>query len=1063
MNRRTFREALLLAALIATLTAGAVAVAQAPPKETRESLIKQIRKMAKDHVEGNEKMDSKFVVDLYREDAAKVGLKPREIAENYVEEYQTQQKAHLAAQPKETPATQNVPRPPPVVAAREAQPPTETAAAQETASRLGIVGIVLGGAGLVAVLVLGFYLVRRIQPILSQRPTYGPSETSAPRPTEDTAERTAAVPPDGAATPTRAARPTTAIAPKASVEAPPAEPNRAGSTLSRQLAGMRVMRGYAVVCYRTGVLEDFKNMTVQFDAARPHRLESLYVSPRIRDGITEVDPFTAVVRYQRVLLRGPSGAGKSVLLRRLALFCLQEGIPNLRGRPTPVLIELRRFTPAKLAAAANSGSARSPLEQELVDEFDRRGFPNADLFLGRALDQGRILLLFDGLDEVKMGVRAEVARLVKDLLRKYPRCRAIITCRSDAYKNEFAQAVDAALELEELSDQQIFEFLGQWKRTLPADHPFSVDRFLKVANSRERLIPLMRNPLILTMLAFVHTSSPDGLADTRAGIFERCVDLVLNRSNLDRSPQVPEVKKTILAGLALLIQESAESREGDGLTAEQSSALAEARRVICGPSYESRVPVQAEALLRELIEQDYFLVPADGGYRFAHRAFQDYFSAVALKDDPAGLVQRFRRSPAVWLNTVKLWCGMDHDSSDVLTAIFAEDPLTALLCLAESRQANTELAGRIFAAFRDRLGSSPDDGVLCRAFAMASHQEQYGEEVFQMLVSSLSPSERPVRRAAAARALALSNASRAASELAKVFGESAEFRQALQDMGDPAVGVLVELAKQGNAEALDSLRAIGTPGAALALVPLLWSNDAEVANRTAWRLASLLSHPSVEAALEHYEFPDGSPPPGHFEWIWEPFTKSQRSPLPSIAGKIVSLLERAPIESAPATRVELDPRLVIPLCGIIKKQDAWRLAEEPHAKMRATVTQAIRKSTGLRLARLRPGDPGSVDAETAEARERFVALVLHLTQPTKTWRYLLESLKPDVQFNFLYGLFQGPSPRRLDWLEIGKTPSWRYLRNRNPLRAFPVDGVVVHAANAATANGTPAGVSVGSS
>jgi hypothetical protein len=89
--------------------------------------------------------------------------------------------------------------------------------------------------------------------------------------------------------------------------------------------------------------------------------------------------------------------------------------------------------------------------------------------------------------------------------------------------------------------------------------------------------------------------------------------------------------------------------------------------------------------------------------------------------------------------------------------------------------------------------------------------------------------------------------------------------------------------------------------------------------------------------------------------------------------------------------------------------------------------------------------------------------VLHLTQPTKTWRYLLDSLKPEVQFNFLYGLFQGPSPRRLDWLEIGKMPSWRYLRSRNPLRAFPVEGVAASpGVAAASANGTPSSVIAGS-
>src|SRR5262249_28070352 len=162
--------------------------------------------------------------------------------------------------------------------------------------------------------------------------------------------------------------------------------------------------------------------------------------------------------------------------------------------------------------------------------------------------------------------------------------------------------------------------------------------------------------------------------------------------------------------------------------------------------------------------------------------------------------------------------------------------------------------------------------------------------VFQMLVQTLSPGERPVRRAVAARALALSNATRAAVELAKVFSESPEFRHALQDMGDLAVPVLVELTRNGNADALDALRVIGTPSAALSLVGLLWKPEHDLTVRAAWQLAALLHRPTVETALEHYEFPEPRPAPGPFDWIWDPFTKSPSS-MPLIAGRIASLLE----------------------------------------------------------------------------------------------------------------------------------------------------------------------------
>src|SRR5262249_19359425 len=390
-----------------------------------------------------------------------------------------------------------------------------------------------------------------------------------------------------------------------------------------------------------------------------------------------------------------------------------------------------------------------------------------------------ILLLFDGLDEVKGGVRGEVARLIKDLLKKYPNARAVITCRRNVYKNEFAQAVDASLELEDLNDLQVIEFLANWKRSLPAENSFSVEQFLKCVHTRERVVPLVRNPLLLTVFASLYGERPQDMPDSRTALFSRSVDHQLGRSN-SGSPD-REAKRAVLARLALAMHENAEAREGDGLSLEHPIAVTEARKALADLPRESAVAAHPERLLRELTDRDRLLVGFNGGYGFRHREFQDYFAATALTNDGAGLVQRFRRNPPTWLKTVKFWCGMDHDSTDVLSAIFAEDPMTALLCLGEAAQASPELAGRILAAFRDRPGSGPDDALLCRAFAAAVHQEQCGSEVFGTLVQALSASERPVRRATAARALALSHTGRAAAELSRVFSDGPEFRKALEE------------------------------------------------------------------------------------------------------------------------------------------------------------------------------------------------------------------------------------------------------------------------------------------
>src|SRR5260370_39956999 len=100
----------------------------------------------------------------------------------------------------------------------------------------------------------------------------------------------------------------------------------------------------------------------------------------------------------------------------------------------------------------------------------------------------------------------------------------------------------------------------------------------------------------------------------------------------------------------------------------------------------------------------------------------------------------------------------------------------------------------------------------------------------------------------------MTNLPQAAGVLASRFMHQPETREALLQMGDLAGPPLAGLARAGSIEAMDSLQEIGTPQAALALVPLLWHPDRSVASAAALRLASLLPAPQVEDVLRQYEF-----------------------------------------------------------------------------------------------------------------------------------------------------------------------------------------------------------------
>ena len=176
----------------------------------------------------------------------------------------------------------------------------------------------------------------------------------------------------------------------------------------------------------------------------------------------------------------------------------------------------------------------------------------------------------------------------------------------------------------------------------------------------------------------------------------------------------------------------------------------------------------------------------------------------------------------------------------------------------------------------------------------------------------------PTQRLAAAAILALTNLPKAAEALAACARHDPDIRPYLTRMGDLSVPTLEAWVHQRQTWAMDSLRDVGTPQAALALVPLLWDDDATAPNQAAWRLAELLLRPNVELTLRTFGLTPEQRKARQINWIWAPFDEPSDSALPAIAGRIAYLLHSAPAEAFPSDSPPVcDPRPAIPLCAVV--------------------------------------------------------------------------------------------------------------------------------------------------
>lgn len=671
-----------------------------------------------------------------------------------------------------------------------------------------------------------------------------------------------------------------------------------------------------------------------------------------------------------------------MLLKQMALGYAESRAPDFWGEHTPVLLDLHRMNYPKMS-----------LEQHLVAEFARNDFPHAENFVSRALKSGTLMLLLDGLDEVNSNARQNAAANITDLLDQYRDCRMVVTCRSAVYRDELAQHTQQKREIVDFIDQQIRLFLRAFEPDMPPER--SVEHLMGTLRDRPRIKALARNPLLLTIIAFLYTDTEFVLPHSRAEFYKQATDFLLAQLHPERNSFEARAKRLVLQHLALFNQDRASKFAQDQRAMHYRAVLAELRKVL--PDLNLDPIRDSIPLLNEIVERSGLLLSIDGGenYQFAHLTLQEYFAAAGLIGDPIGLLERFTSDRDAWREVVKLWCGLDVDSSDLLRKIYASDPITTLECLADSQKVDPTLANRIQEENKKLLGAQKRQEEIAVAFAgVASDVRPRGAAAFAFLENTLLTDQDPARRATAANALSLTNLPQAARVLARMYPERHEFvRTYLARMGDVAVRELSELAQSGPLEVLDDLKNIGTPQAAETILPLIWNADGHRARRAAWCLASLLSIRDVENALRSHHLTDKQKGEKSFEWVWQPFDEPSDSALPAIAGRVAYLMTEDLDMSPPEVQWTFDPRVAIPVLCVMQEAG-------PITRRLEKIFDELDRG---RISNLSPEEENELRRKVRSAAS------------AKGWLWLFSGLPPVMRDEFSVRLGEGLQPTPADW------------------------------------------------
>ncbi|WUJ70766.1 NACHT domain-containing protein [Kribbella soli] len=679
-----------------------------------------------------------------------------------------------------------------------------------------------------------------------------------------------------------------------------------GNLVYNRAAASRLLRRVATRRYRAAVAKRFQNLKILFRPNEPLDMAKIYVPLEFAadtpgQNIGEAFEITqGIDRGDRIVILGSPGAGKSMLLRHLALRYASQDVSTEQTR-FPVYLELHRL--------AGTDPDVDTLLKHLIAQFARDEFPNAARFVRQSLRSGTLLILLDGLDEVSSAERGQVAQAINDFMDTFERCPVVLTCRTAAFRDAYLYEEARVLAVSDFEDHLIRQFLHQWPGV--ADSSAAED-LMRILQETPRMLALARNPLLLTMLAYLYTDVYGGssrlLPKSRADFYRDATDVLLRRWHEEANRFNPNAKREVLRHLALTGLDSARE-SSDRLTLDYRTVREKITELLpdlgLGPS-------DVDPLLREIVERSGLLLEIDGGesYQFGHLTLQEYFAAMELGTHMEELYSRYSRDPDVWREAVRLWCGSVGDCTALAARLFITDAVLALECVVDAARIDHGVASRIV----NGICQSPENLMNERSAralaALASDLAPRGEELFARLDAMMHGDGS--LRLAAANVLCKTNRREACRLLVEDTDRHHDYWPLIAQMGDVAVRDVARVAAmRSNELAVDCLAQIATPDAAAELARLLWGPE-PLAWAAAWRLAGIFDRPFIHDGLDELNLPDAYAP--LMSWVWEPFVSSGRSSakVGIVAGRIVQLIEQTGI--APSTVAKhIDPRLAIPL------------------------------------------------------------------------------------------------------------------------------------------------------
>lgn len=341
----------------------------------------------------------------------------------------------------------------------------------------------------------------------------------------------------------------------------------------------------------------------------------------------QIPGMQAVETYSKLRVLGKPGVGKTTFLQHLAIQCNQGAFA---GDQVPIFIVMREF------AEESRNSKTFSLFDYICSQLLFSGVSDPSV-LETLLQAGRILLLMDGIDELRNQDIPPVLREIRQFSDKYHRNRFVISCRTAAQKLQIRGFTD--VEIAPFTQAQITTFAQKWfaafsKTTARSGQNQSIEFMQKLDLPENwQFRQLVVTPLFLHLACWVFHGQ-EKFPTKRTEFYKQGLDLLLGKWDEARGVERDDVYRGFLLPqkLRLLSQLAAVTFEQGQYFFEQriiEQYIGDYLRNLPDASLEpEELQLESEAMLKAIEAQHGLLIErARGIFSFSYLAFQEYFTA----------------------------------------------------------------------------------------------------------------------------------------------------------------------------------------------------------------------------------------------------------------------------------------------------------------------------------------------------------------------------------------------------------------------------------------------------